>query len=92
MNGFSERLKELRGEKSQQEVADKIGITNVSLSRYEKGERIPSADILYKICIYYRVSSDYILGINGDLNDYEALKRKNKQLEEKINKIKNTVG
>lgn len=91
MNGFSDRLKELRGEKKQQEVSDEIGITNVSLLRYEKGERNPNIDILYKICKYYNVSADYLLGLDGDLSDYETLKKENEQLKEKISQIKNAV-
>ena len=40
-NIFSERLKELRGKKTLQEVADSIGITRVAMGYYEKGERKP---------------------------------------------------
>lgn len=91
MRGFPERLKELRGEKTQQEIADEIGITNVSLLRYEKGERNPNIDILYKICKHYKVSADYLLGLEGDLSDHETLKKENEQLKEKISQIKNVV-
>lgn len=88
MKGFSDRLKEIRGDRTQQEVSDAIGITMVSLSRYETGKRIPDIQMLYKICVYYNVSSDYLLGIDNNLSDYENLKMKNKQLEEKIGQIK----
>ena len=40
-NIFSNRLKELRGEKTLQEVASAIGITRVAMGYYEKGERKP---------------------------------------------------
>lgn len=88
MKAFSDRLKQLRGDRTQKEVSDAIGITMVSLSRYETGKRIPDIQMLYKLCVYYNVSSDYLLGIDNNLSDYENLKTKNKQLEEKIGQIK----
>ena len=36
---FSERLKELRGKKTLQEVSDAIGITRVAMGYYEKGDK-----------------------------------------------------
>lgn len=59
---FSEKLRELRGEKTLQEVADALGITRVSLGYYEKGERKPDIEVIYKIADYYKVSADYLLG------------------------------
>ena len=59
------KLKELRKLKnvSQKEVASAIGITLSAYSNYEQGIREPSNDILKKICKYYGVSADYMLGI-----------------------------
>lgn len=59
---FSEKLRELRGDKTLQEVADALGITRVSLGYYEKGERKPDIEVIYKIADYYKVSADYLLG------------------------------
>ena len=64
-NVFSERLKELRGERTLQEVANEIGITRVALGYYEKGERKPDIEILYRIADFYKVSSDYLIGISN---------------------------
>lgn len=63
-NVFSARLKELRGERTLQEVANEIGITRVALGYYEKGERKPDIEILYRIADFYKVSSDYLIGIS----------------------------
>lgn len=60
---FQKRLIELRGEQTQKYIADKIGITEVSLSRYENGQRKPNLDIIYKIAKYYNVSADYLMGL-----------------------------
>lgn len=62
---FGKRLfeiRESRGE-SQQELADSIGITRQSLSRYELGERTANIDLLKKIAKHYNVSTDYLLGL-----------------------------
>ena len=61
---FSKRLRELRGEKTLQEVADGVGITRVAMGYYEKGERKPDSEILFKIAKYYNVSADYLLGLS----------------------------
>lgn len=62
---FQQRLKELREEQTQKYVAEKIGITEVSLSRYENGQRKPNTDIIYRISKYYNVSADYLIGLKN---------------------------
>lgn len=62
---FSERLRELRGKKTLQEVADGVGITRVAMGYYEKGERKPDVEILFKIADYYKVSADYLIGLSS---------------------------
>ena len=52
---FSKRLKQLRGNKSQDDVAKGIGISRGALSYYEKGERNPDINILSSIAKYYNV-------------------------------------
>lgn len=51
------------GKKTLQEVSDAIGITRVAMGYYEKGERKPDIEMLYKIADFYKVSADYLLGI-----------------------------
>lgn len=60
---FRERLRNLRGEKSLQEVAKDIGISRATLGYYESGYRKPDIEILLKIAKYYNVSCDYLLGL-----------------------------
>ncbi|MCP1110332.1 helix-turn-helix domain-containing protein [Ohessyouella blattaphilus] len=59
---FSTRIRELRGERKQEEIASKIGISRGSLSYYESGERRPDINILNSIADVYGVSTDYLLG------------------------------
>lgn len=61
---FSFRLKKLRGKKSQEEVAREIGISRVALSYYESGDRKPDINVLSSLARYYKVSSDYLLGLS----------------------------
>lgn len=47
------RLVEHRGEKSQREVAEAVGITQAALSMYEQGERVPRDDVKIKLANYF---------------------------------------
>jgi len=49
-------LTELRGNKSQKEVADALGISVSALSMYENGDRIPRDNIKIRIANYYNKS------------------------------------
>ena len=71
MNVFSERLKELLDKRgmSQRELADKIGTTEVSVSRYIKGERTPKGPVITKIAQVLNVSTDYLLRDDVDSDD-----------------------
>ena len=69
---FSKRIRELRGNKSQREVADGIGTTQQSLGRYESGKRKPDLEIIERMAVYFEVSADYLLGLNDQKTpDYE---------------------
>ena len=53
MKASAKMLIELRGQKSQKEVADAIGISVSALSMYENGERIPRDNIKVRLANYY---------------------------------------
>jgi transcriptional regulator with XRE-family HTH domain len=52
------RIKELRftHRRTQQEVADFIGVSRQAYARYESGQREPSLEILEKMCDFFSVS------------------------------------
>ncbi len=50
---IGERLVKLRGERTQKEVADCLGISTSALSMYENGERIPRDSIKIRIANFY---------------------------------------
>lgn len=64
------RLKELRENRrlSQQEAANRLGVTRSTISAYERNTKTPSVDILVKIAILYHSSVDYILGLSDRTN------------------------
>lgn len=52
---IGDALKVLRGNRTQEEVADALGISKSALSMYEQGERIPRDNIKIRIAEYYHV-------------------------------------
>lgn len=70
MPKFNERLKELRKEAklSQQEFANRIGISKSSVNMYERGEREPGMDTLEAIADFFNVDMDYLFG-NSDIKN-----------------------
>ena len=58
----SERLKRLRGEKTQEEFADFLGMSSRSISDWEDGKRNPDLITLIKIVDEFRVSLDWLTG------------------------------
>lgn len=52
-NSMSKILIDLRGDKTQREVAESLGISVSSLSMYEVGQRIPRDEVKIKIANYY---------------------------------------
>lgn len=51
---IGEKLVELRGNRTQEEVANAIGVSVSALSMYERGERIPRDNIKIRISSYYK--------------------------------------
>ena len=68
MEILAERLRLLRAEKklSQAEFSKIIGLSTNGYQRYELDERDPAAPLLVEIAKYYKVSSDYLLGLSDD--------------------------
>lgn len=62
---FGKRLKTLRIKKklTQQQLADLLGLTKSVISAYENGLRYPAYDVLIKISRIFKVSTDFLLGV-----------------------------
>lgn len=65
-----QRLLEQRKERNitQEDLSDKLGLTQRSYSYYESGERIPKTFKLLIIAQFYGVSVDYLLGKSDEKN------------------------
>jgi len=54
------RLKKLRGDKTQFEVAEAMHIAQSTYAMYETGQRVPRDDVKVKIAKYFGKSIKYI--------------------------------
>lgn len=61
---IGERLRKLRGNRSQREVADACGITDMAISLYEAGERIPRDETKIALAKFYGTSVEAIFFID----------------------------
>ena len=66
MSKISERLKELRGETSQAEMARQLGIPRPQWSKYENGTNTPGAEMVAQICTTHACSADWLLGLTEE--------------------------
>ncbi|MGT2827908.1 helix-turn-helix transcriptional regulator [Streptococcus himalayensis] len=81
------RLKELRKEKgiTQQELADKIGVTKLSVSNWENGKHDIKSDKAQTLADYFGVSVGNLLGfIHTDNEDAIIANKKELQEEQEI--------
>jgi transcriptional regulator with XRE-family HTH domain len=51
---------------TQRELAEKVGVTEVSMSRYISGDRTPKGPIIANIALALHTTSDYLLGQEAD--------------------------
>lgn len=80
------RLKELRNAvaKTQNEVASDLKFDSKTLRRYENDQHLPSSDNLIQLARYFKVTTDYILGLEEciptEANNVVYPDRKNKEM------------
>lgn len=65
MVDFGNTLKTLRmrNNLTQAQLAQKLGLTKSVISAYETGLRLPSYDVLIHISKIFKVTTDYLLGL-----------------------------
>lgn len=66
---YVDRLTELRNDRDidQSTISNILGVKQSAISKYEKRRAQYKIDDLIKLCLYYGVSADYILGLPDDL-------------------------
>ena len=64
MQTLGQKLKELRNSRNltAREVAEAVGLTRNAIINYESDTREPSLQILKKLCDFFDVSADYLIG------------------------------
>jgi transcriptional regulator with XRE-family HTH domain len=84
---IGKKIKELRKRKdvSQEELGKMIGAHLTNVSRYERDQQVPSADVIKKLAEVFDVSADYLLFDNA--NDMATAKVKDKQVLKYLEKI-----
>ena len=76
MVDFGNILRKLRLQErlTQQQLAQKLGVTKSVVSYYELQERYPSPEILVKLASIFHVTTDYLLGLEArELIDLSGL-------------------
>jgi transcriptional regulator with XRE-family HTH domain len=79
---FGDRLKALRREKklTQNQLADSLELVKSTISAYEKNTKYPSVEVLIRLCKYFNVSADYLLGLS-DTFEFELTELTDEQLD-----------
>ena len=67
---YVKRIRDLRedADKTQSQIAEVLGTSQTMYARYERGANELPIHHLVKLCEYYGVSADYILGISDKLH------------------------
>ena len=88
-NKFSYNLVSLMEENNMKQnvVADQIGVSEVTISRYISGKRTPRLDIIIKIANLFNVSTDFLLGISSNPNKLTSSGNLNTDISEIAHKL-----
>ena len=87
---FAEKLLQLRKKKgySQEDLADKLGVSRQVISRWEMGKAIPDSSNFLHISKLFQVSTDYLLNDEYESdNDIPKVKEENKILQMNLSLI-----
>ena len=68
LDGLGDRLKRLRKSYgiSQDVLAKDMNVSRSCVRNWEIGVRMPSLEDVVKLVVYFRVTSDYLLGLDGN--------------------------
>jgi transcriptional regulator with XRE-family HTH domain len=77
---FKDRLKKIRTEKglSQSQLARAIEVHVTNISRYERGENMPTSEVLAKLAGVLGVTADFLM--DGSVNDKAQIAISDKEL------------
>ena len=86
---FGQRLARLRKEKdlTQNDIADKVGVTSQAVSKWENDQASPDIDVLLKLSDIFEISTDELLGVEKQATSF-AEKPSKKALDKMFFRIK----
>ena len=66
---YIDRLTELRNDRDikQSTISEILGVKQSAVSKYEKRRAQYTVDDIIKLCNFYNISADYVLGLADDL-------------------------
>lgn len=70
---LKKKLVQLRGNRTQEEVAKSLGLNRASYSHYETGRYEPNLEMLNKMADYFDVSLDYLLNRSDEPKNNDEL-------------------
>lgn len=67
---WTKRIRDLREDHdlSKKELANQLGISERTLSRYEARTSEPTIGVIIKLALMFNISADYICGITEEMN------------------------
>lgn len=84
ISSLGSRLRKAREKKgwTQTYVCQQLGISNSTLSGYERNYREPDAEMISQFSALYEISADYLLGINtkSGIGRFDDLKEWQKEI------------
>ena len=85
MGDFANVFKQIRIKHglTQQQMADKLGVSRSTIGMYENGEREPNFETLELIADFFNVDMNYLIGKKSDVEDY-YLNPETKQIAQEI--------
>lgn len=84
MAGVGERIRSIRGSRTQRAFADSLGISTQALINYERHGRTPKQQILNKISNVYGINVEWLLTGMGAMTAQGASQGKEESLDTKI--------
>lgn len=88
------RLRDLREDRDlrQIDVSNATGIDQRTLSNYETGKTNPDSFAIIKLCDFYNVSADYLLGRDSeDKNSNDEIVARLEKIQQEISDIINDI-
>jgi transcriptional regulator with XRE-family HTH domain len=92
--GLAQRLREARGQLKMRELANAVGVTTSYISRIEKGERVPTLQLLNRLADQLGVSREWLAtGQAGGTaaDELRVLRTENEQLRRVLRRIRGHV-